>query len=112
MDEGTKARLVSSTVPQTVHEITALQHVLGTHTGHAAADDVDALAALSIPKHIVLAATPGKGSATTMAALGGLLETCAGFEVHSMPGGHMAPVTHAGTTMPLLADLVLRGKPG
>ena len=73
-----------------------------------AAADVDALAALAIPKHVVLAAEPGKGSAQAMAALGGLLEAHAGFEVHSAPGGHMGPITHPDTSLAVLAELLVR----
>ena len=108
LDPAAKTRLVETTVPQTTHEIAGILDALETQAGDAAVASVDALAALPVPKDVVLAATAGKGSAALVAAMAQLLEAHAGFNVHRTPGGHMAPVTHPDTTMPLLAKLLVR----
>ena len=76
-------------------------------------DELDALAALDVPKVHVVSAVPGRGSRPVVEAFGDLLERRAGFEQVAAPaGGHMGPLTHAGEVLPVLAATAIAAQRG
>ena len=102
IDEGARAKLVNTTLPNTIHEIQALQWAM--EQGEEYADMLlRNLMAVKGRKRIILSHNPGPGSKPVSQALADVLKRKAGFEILVAPaGGHMGPVTHPQQVLPLL----------
>ena len=95
-----------ATALSTTHDCVANLEAMATASSNSLASTaaVDALAALRCPKHVIVSSDTAGGAC---AAVAQLLNKHAGFCVHTTPGGHLAPYTHASTVMPLIAKCLL-----
>eukprot|EP00092_Neocalanus_flemingeri_P033767 GFUD01036714.1.p1 GENE.GFUD01036714.1~~GFUD01036714.1.p1 ORF type:complete len:215 (-),score=73.28 GFUD01036714.1:69-677(-) len=102
IDEGARAKLVNTTLPNTIHEIQALKWTM--EQGQEYAEMLlRNLSAVKGRKRFILSHDPGPGSQNISIAMANLLRREAGFEVLSAPaGGHMGPITHPQLVLPLL----------
>ena len=102
LDKRTQKVLVGTTVPHTIHEIMSIKWAINQGPD-LARTMLDRLASLPCKKTMVISAVPGIGSKDSLRALANLLRRETGFKiVHAPEGGHMGPVTHKDTVLPLL----------
>jgi len=102
IDPGAQAKLVTSTLPCTIHEIKALMWGFDQGRDYAEAM-LENLRSIQARKRIVLSCNPGPGSKDVSLAMAGILSRMANFEVVSASvGGHMSPLTHPYQVLPLM----------
>jgi len=105
LDPGVREKLVSTTVPQTVHEIEALVKTMEDGEDYARTL-LNGLASKQVDKRVVLGSSKECGSAGPSMALANLLHREAGFQqvLRAPEGGHMGPLTHPQQVLPLLLN--------
>mmetsp|Transcript_2323 Transcript_2323/g.3703 ORF Transcript_2323/g.3703 Transcript_2323/m.3703 type:complete len:154 (-) Transcript_2323:386-847(-) len=98
LDLDQRERLLATTIPHTYHEVNSLLVALESST---ATTDLNALAdhmknpLLSAGGHIILSASPGRGSREPLTNLANLLQRRCAFSLSTLSiGGHIAPITH------------------